>query len=1106
MKTCFHNHFSCSPGYAPGTPARLASRPEARPPSSPAWLAALLLLAGGGLLSSRAIQPGALDPSFAPEILTDGTVNSVAVQTNGSLVIGGLFTRINGQNVTNLARLQADGQVDPTFVVKPGEETNAWELFASSWPVAVTVRDDSTVLVATVRNQPGRERGYLFRFLADGTLDPGFTPAWVADMADPWDEPRILGITTQPDGKILIVGHFNRVMGAPRLGLARLNDDGTLDSAFSPVLDLGFGRPPQVETIALQPDGNILVGGASFVPFVSFNGQMILLPVPLLVRLQPDGALDDSFSADVHQSDQSSLVRQLQVLSDNRILVAKDGMTVLMRLLPDGRRDESFQSTAVPPLAYDTRLFLALAHYSKGRIFLGGTVYGFPASQCLVLRLLENGLPDGTFQTQFSPSSTLTSLAPASNGQVVVAGHFTEINGVSQRTLARLALDGRPDALFRPAVQTHGQVQGLLAAPDEKLFIWGEFTSVDGATRHNLARLNADGSVDAGFDPGRLLDTNEVNYYYSQDTLMAVLPEGKLVLVRPYTWPLGFGSWQSGHQLLRLNQDGTVDSAFAADPVLGNRPSAIHPQPDGNILLGWDCCAPSGFQLLTRLLPNGIVDPSFVSPPVASVRALATQSDGKILVVGRTNYYSYSDALNLIRLLPDGTQDGSFQSPVAIDYSSPNLLVQPDDKILLVANITASGNSLDLVRLSADGAFDTTIHGPFQWGSVHALALQPDQNILAAGVVRDPDGLVQRSLWRFYSDGAWDGNFSSALTNAEVHSLVVQADGKIVAAGAVITPEGALLSLVRLHGGDPEAQPPSLVFHPLSQTLLEGETARFTGFGRGFPPPTYQWQHNGVDLPGATNTAWILPQAVSSDSGDYTVILSNSSGSATSRVAHLTVIATVSLAGALDNDTLVWSSWFSGQNSYATNGGWFGQANLAHDQLDAAQARPLDQPSAANLETTLPGPGTLTFWWKVSSESSYDFLQFFLDDLLLTSISGESDWAQQSFRIASPQRARWTYVKDDSLTSGADTAWLDEVVFVPDPVQAFGVRIIGFEPSGDLHLLLQGESGRPYTIQASPDLTTWTTLTNVVCPPEGIHVVDPVAMFSPQRFYRAVTP
>lgn len=181
-------------------------------------------------------------------------------------------------------------------------------------------------------------------------------------------------------------------------------------------------------------------------------------------------------------------------------------------------------------------------------------------------------------------------------------------------------------------------------------------------------------------------------------------------------------------------------------------------------------------------------------------------------------------------------------------------------------------------------------------------------------------------------------------------------------------------------------------------------------------------------------------------------------------VAQLQVLG---LGTAVDTTRIVWTT--------GGDAAWFPQQVVTHDGVDAAESGNVVDGGVSSLETTVVGPGTLTFWWKVDSEAYYDRLEFYLNGVLQTGdlapISGSVDWQQRSLVIPEGEQAlRWVYRKDESVSEGADTGWLDEVVYTPEtgvedrPYErwgagafagAFVARSPMANPDGDLFLNLQ---------------------------------------------------
>jgi len=159
---------------------------------------------------------------------------------------------------------------------------------------------------------------------------------------------------------------------------------------------------------------------------------------------------------------------------------------------------------------------------------------------------------------------------------------------------------------------------------------------------------------------------------------------------------------------------------------------------------------------------------------------------------------------------------------------------------------------------------------------------------------------------------------------------------------------------------------------------------------------------------------------------------------------------TCSLGEAVDNASLTWST--GGRAS------WAGQTGIFYYGGDAAMSGDIFNNQSTWLETTVAGPGTLSFYWKVSSEQDWDFLRFYIDGVEQAgSISGEVDWTQKTFPIAaSTHTLKWGYEKDYIFSSGSDTGWVDKIEFIE-----------ATPPTGSVSI----NSGASYTTVTSVNLT-----------------------------------
>jgi uncharacterized delta-60 repeat protein len=346
------------------------------------------------------------------------------------------------------------------------------------------------------------------------------------------DQP-VHSIALQPDGKVLIGGEFTVADGAARGHVARLNPDGTTDFTF---LNGLAGANGTVYSTALQPDGKLLIGGT----FQSVNG----IAQPGVARLNPDGSLDTNFKAAIAPG---PIGVQLALQSDHRILVETTVLNgtqtrdTLFRLNVDGTRDTNWL------VALDGAV-TAMAQESDGKaVIVGSFTPG-------VARLTTNGVNDPTFLNGMSGVPGLVNcVAIQPDGKLVIGGYFFFVNHVARTRLARLNPDGSVDAGFQNGMAgADGEPEAIALQPDGKVLIGGYFNTVNNTPRSGIARLNPDGSLDTSFQNG-MAGAN------SPSVLSLVLqPDGKVLIGGGFTAINGV----TRYRIARLNANGSVDSLF----------------------------------------------------------------------------------------------------------------------------------------------------------------------------------------------------------------------------------------------------------------------------------------------------------------------------------------------------------------------------------------------------------------------------------------------------------------------------------------------------------------------------------------------------------------
>jgi len=144
----------------------------------------------------------------------------------------------------------------------------------------------------------------------------------------------------------------------------------------------------------------------------------------------------------------------------------------------------------------------------------------------------------------------------------------------------------------------------------------------------------------------------------------------------------------------------------------------------------------------------------------------------------------------------------------------------------------------------------------------------------------------------------------------------------------------------------------------------------------------------------------------------------------------------VTLPEAVDNSTLTWTTDGDAE--------WFGQTSVSHDGNDAAQSGGITHSQSSRLQTSVTGPGTVSFWWKASSEPIGDKLSFYVDSSLKDEISGEVDWEENEFEVTSGQHVlKWVYSKDTADSKGNDCGWVDQITYVPGGVTLSYISVSG---------------------------------------------------------------
>ena len=307
----------------------------------------------------------------------------------------------------------------------------------------------------------------------------------------------------------------------------------------------------------------------------------------------------------------------------------------------------------------------------------------------------------------------------------------------------------------------------------------------------------------------------------------------------------------------------------------------------------------------------------------------------------------------------------------------------------------------------------------------------------------------------------------------------------------------------------PTTGAPTIVSPPQDLEVPPMDRAVFEVVAGGEEPLFYQWFKDNVPLDQATNRTYVIGFMQWDNAGSYRVMVSNHLGSAEA-AARLSFLVGPDVGPALDAPELSWQRSVIGGSG---GGPWFGQYGVSHDGEDSAQSGHLPDLAETWVLTHVTGPGSLSFWWKVSSEVGHDFLEFHLDHVLQSGrISGGVDWEQVSVNVpAGNHELGWRYVKDGGGEGGLDRGWVDQVRFVPTvparPMIVMNDGGMGVS-NGQFGFNLTGPSGQVVVVEASTNLQagSWQGIWTNTFGSEPLRFSAPVSSTNRGRYYRLWLP
>ncbi|HSK12124.1 MAG TPA: delta-60 repeat domain-containing protein, partial [Phnomibacter sp.] len=694
-------------------------------------------------------QAGAIDLTFNAQQLDStnhnfwvntpgkyGYVQASVVQPDGKVILGGDFETYNGKPVKSLVRLNTDGSLDETFSL--ADEIDVRTL---------ALQPDGKIIVGGYFSQfAGQSRNRILRLNDDGSLDETFNPGSGAGQAREGAASTIYNIKLLPSGDIIVLGDFLTFNGQNKPNIVRLSATGALDNTFGldqdTEIDL-YNSPVSGGGLCILSNGRIMVGGS-----FKRNNEVLRNHI---CRLFANGTYDSTFG--LVQSGANAGIREIIELSDGKLLLA-GGFTQynnavrnrLVRINATGTLDDTFN----PGGTGANQLIDKVVLDATGRIYIGGSFTQFNGvNRGGLARLSAAGAVDATFNNQVGngidwPNSGVYAIELLSGGNIAIGGYFRRYNTRRLNNFAVITNTGVIVETFNPTWDANGEVRALKALQGGKILALGfNFTHVNRQARNRIAILHADGSLDDDFKPGTGFDSFVFEAVQQ--------PDGKIIVVgffKNYN-----GTPRNG--IARINLDGSIDAGFDPGTG-GDNIYSVALRPDGKILVAGFFTNFNGVEKnrIALLNANGSLDEGFPNSTGANgaVQVIRITPSGKIAIGGTFTQYNGATANRVALLNADGSPDQGFLSGAGIPDGGFIWDILPGENAMYIAGSFQGYNgsfARSITRVLYDGGLDPTFQngtaGSGPNGQVRALLEQPDGRLILGGSFVTYNALVNRA-------------------------------------------------------------------------------------------------------------------------------------------------------------------------------------------------------------------------------------------------------------------------------------------------------------------------------------------------------------------------
>jgi uncharacterized delta-60 repeat protein len=738
----------------------------------------------------RLLANGNLDTSFTPTGMGGSARfgRALALQTDGKLLVGGVFSTLNGTFRKHIARLNTDGTLDTSF-----DPNTALATCNSVFDIAI--QPDGKILVGGTYSRGGYESGQLLtRLNPDGSLDASF----VAPFANTTG--NVQEIALLPDGRVVLTGFLELAAPYADAYIACLHPDGSIDTTF--MANMGSGPAGWAGgNILIQPDGAIIIMGR----FLSFDGSA---RAPI-ARLFPDGTLDTSFTPLPYAPDNGTNLTHFYtgaIQPDGKLVVGGwfDRVTdplletfnltrivneyspsspgTLRLLTPTAAVAENAGSITLYVSRFSGLTEAVSVNYSVAGITATAGSDFTTASGTLSWAAGEGGfksitipvLQDSTVEGSETFSVTLSSptggaTLPPSAAQTIVTIRDDDSAPVLTKQPVPVSIE--QGAGFFLAIT----YDSVLAAtiqwqydPDGPGGV--DFGDISGATGTTCSVANATPAQHAGSYRARVTNPNGSVFSNAVDVSISV-PAGSV-------------------DTLTFTSGAPAGISKAVRDAAGRTLAFVYTTP----------------HKLVRLLADGSLDATFTAPEFNSVGSdIAVQSDGKILVAGFFTTVNGVARTGVARLNSDGTLDTTLD--LGLSGSGISVAVGAGDKIY----VGGSGYSGGLRRFTSAGVLDATFGtsgrvtgiGEGNNGYVWRIQELADGRVMAS----HQTGSTFYKLQILSATGVVDTSFNVPALNWNIYSWDFLPDGRIAIVGRFSAIDGEPFARIAILNADGSVDP-----------------------------------------------------------------------------------------------------------------------------------------------------------------------------------------------------------------------------------------------------------------------------------------------------------